>query len=347
MKKVFLVQDEFLQGIASIRDSIFKIVEDGALAALLATSSLSRNIRRWRQQTSCALPIPSARFGFDIPLEYSKLESGDTFLQYDSGVEDEERILIFASSTGLDDLVKYSNWAGDGTFKVCPSIYYQLYTIHIQIGQFSVPRVFALLPDKKEATYDRLFSPLNTLRPEIHPELYMIDFEKAAINSLTSKFPDLNVCSCLFHCSQNLYRKIVELGFKVQYNTDEEFCLKIKCFTALAFLPVADVIDAYEELADDDSLPQEFVSYFEVTYIGPKRGRGSRRHRLSPLFSIDVWNVSERILAGMTRTNNSLEGCHNAIQNSIACHHPNIWKLISALKLEAILAQKKIDFDRE
>ena len=81
-------------------------LQDAVLAGLPATSSVSRNVRRWRQRKDCALPIPSARFGFHIPLEYCKFDSGDNFLQYDSGIEDEERILIFASSTGLEDLVK-------------------------------------------------------------------------------------------------------------------------------------------------------------------------------------------------------------------------------------------------
>ena len=87
-------------------------------------------------------------------------------------------MLIFAILTGLDDLIKLSDWGGDGTYKVCPSNYYQLYRVHIRKDNFSVPHVFALLPNKQETAYDQLFSQLVALRPNIQPKRYMMDFEK-------------------------------------------------------------------------------------------------------------------------------------------------------------------------
>lgn len=56
---------------------------------------------------------------------------------------------------------------------------------------------------------------------------------------------------------------------------------------------------------------------------------------------IEVWNISKRTSSGVTRTTNSLEGFHNASQNSISCQHPNIWKILNALKLKLIFAQKE------
>ena len=61
--------------------------------------------------------------------------------------------------------------------------------------------------------------------------------------------------------------KIVELGYKTKYNEDANFRQVIKCFPALAFLPVDQVTDGFEVLTEDWSIPQEFVSYFELTYI--------------------------------------------------------------------------------
>ena len=69
----------------------------------------------------------------------------------------------------------------------------------------------------------------------------------------------------------------MDLGLKSRYQTDAEFNNKIKCSTALAFLPVHDVIDGFIELLDDNNLPQELVSYFEMHYTGGERGRGERR----------------------------------------------------------------------
>ncbi len=60
---------------------------------------------------------------------------------------------------------------------------------------------------------------------------------------------------------------------KEQYNNDPSFALKIKCFSAMAFLPLEDVVDAFELLSDDEAIPAEFISYFEGTYILIQRGR--------------------------------------------------------------------------
>ena len=68
---------------------------------------------------------------------------------------------------------------------------------------------------------------------------------------------------------------------------------------------MTDIIAAFEELADD-SLPQEFASYFEVPHIGAERSRGTRRCRVDPVIPVDVWNISERASTGMTRTNDNM-----------------------------------------
>ena len=287
--------------------------------------------------------------GYAIPDQYKKLENGDLFLQHDSGEDDEQRILVFATESGLDDLLQASFWAGDGTFKPCPDVYFQLFTLHVQNGKFSIPRVFVLLPDKREETYRRLYAILKELRPGLNPEAIMFDFEKASHNAFSEEFPEASVKACLFHLGQSMYRKIVDLGLKQQYHQDNEFSLLVRCFSALAFLPTEDVIEGFEVLTDDDDLavPPEFVSYFETNYIGCLRRRGRNQRRLVPLFPVGCWNVHDRNVQGLPRTNNNLEGWHNAFQSSISCTHPNIWKLIDALKKEETLSQtKKVHFDR-
>ena len=102
-----------------------------------------------------------------------------------------------------------------------------------------------------------------------------------------------------------------------------------------------DVIDGFIELSGDDDLPQELVSYFEMHYIGGEQGRGERRRRVEPTFPIALWNVFVRVEHNRSRTNNSIEGYHNALQSSMTNIHPNLWKLISYLKKEEILARKK------
>ena len=49
------------------------------------------------------------------------------------------------------------------------------------------------------------------------PESALLDFELANIKALKEEFNGITLWGCLFHLSQNSYRKIVEIGYKVTY----------------------------------------------------------------------------------------------------------------------------------
>jgi hypothetical protein len=55
--------------------------------------------------------------------------------------------------------------------------------------------------------------------------------------------------------------------------------------------------------------------------------------RKTPRFALDLWNCYERTRLGLPRTNNNLEGWHNALQATIKSH-PHLLSLIDSLKLE-------------
>ena len=69
------------------------------------------------------------------------------------------------------------------------------------------------------------------------------------------------------------------------------------------------------------------------------RGRTRRKNRLYP---VSFWNVKKRVDEDLPRTNNAVEGFHSTLRSSITCKHPNIWKLIAALKKKEELQQTKI-----
>ena len=319
----------------------------------------ARVIRYQRNKKDPTPPNPQDRTGFDIPDEFSTLEGG-AFLQWDSGKDDQKRILIFASDNGLHDLVLNKEWGADGTFSASPSIYFQLYTIHFIKDHRSFPRIFALLPSKDEDTYTRLFQALLELMPNLSPTTMMLDFEKAVVNSFQRCFPNCQIYLCLFHLSKNVYGRVMENGYKQQYHADEDFSLKIRCLPALAFLPEEDVEEGFNDLAETDIVPDEILTYFKGTYIGDMRGRGQNRRRVQPMFPIQLWNIRDRAIQGLPRTTNNLESWyeksfpqiwhifnylyfrHRAINSTITCSHPNIWMLLKALKKEEILIQTKI-----
>ena len=101
------------------------------LSQIPRLEQLSKNIRRWRQAHFNCPTTPQTNVGFSIPSEYSRLDTNEIFLQYNSGIEDSSRILIFASDEALRHLKVNKNWAADGTFKCCPSTFFQLFIVHI------------------------------------------------------------------------------------------------------------------------------------------------------------------------------------------------------------------------
>jgi hypothetical protein len=75
------------------------------------------------------------------------------------------------------------------------------------------------------------------------------------------------------------------------------------------------------------SFVQGLMDYFEDTYIG----RPGRRQRWDPRFSHDMWNVNQRTLQELPRTDN-IEGWHRGFQSLIGSRHPNIWTFLGKLK---------------
>ena len=61
------------------------------------------------------------------------------------------------------------------------------------------------------------------------------------------------------------------------------------------------------------------VDYFEEHFIGRPDRRGNRR---SQIFPLTLWNVNQRVVESLPRTNNSVEGWHCGFQCSLQCTHP-------------------------
>ena len=65
----------------------------------------------------------------------------------------------------LSILKESSNWCCDGTFKVVPEQFFQIYTINAEREGYIFPCVYGLLQAKNEVTYDRMNLKLLELEP--------------------------------------------------------------------------------------------------------------------------------------------------------------------------------------
>ena len=80
---------------------------------------------------------------------------------------------------------------------------------------------------------------------------------------------------CLFHFGQSVWRQIQAKGLAKKYQGEENFRLSVKKLLALAFVPINDIFTGFDLVAaefDDDS--EEFIDYFEKTWIGEPTKRG-------------------------------------------------------------------------
>ena len=310
-----------------------------SVAQLPKLESVKRTIRthKSRSEENCGNPTCAAEIL--VPEKYKVTLKQEPFLLFDSGYGDVNRMIIFASQKFFSLLADSRTWYADGTFKVVPEYFFQLYTIHVEKDGFVYPCVYALLPDKTTSTYNRLLSKLFEIQPALDPSRIMTDFEKAAINVFEEKFLAV-ISGCFFHLSQNVYRKIQSEGLTAIYQEDREFLIKLKMLPSLAFVPEEDVVDCYNILMTD--FPESALNvavYFEETYIGKRLPDNSRR---IPPFPIRIWNIFERVREQLPRTNNAVEGWHNALNSSIGCSHPSVSKLFKCLQREQSLQEANL-----
>lgn len=125
----------------------------------------------------------------------------------------------------------------DGTFAVVPATFTQLWTVHVRVGFSFRPCIYALLPNKKMASYVHVLQVLKERLPLLMPKMVSMDFEQGAISAFKSEFPDTKILGCNFHFGQSLWRKIQKEGHSSQYLQDPTFAFRCRHFLALAYIP--------------------------------------------------------------------------------------------------------------
>ncbi|KRY99613.1 hypothetical protein T11_14689, partial [Trichinella zimbabwensis] len=97
-------------------------------------------------------------------------------------------ILIFATEAGVRLLAQSNCWCGNGTYKIVPSRYQQLFTLHVFMRD---------LP-----TYSWIFEVLHSKAAELcvqlDPAKFVCDFETALILAIQGNFPNTRVQGCFF-----------------------------------------------------------------------------------------------------------------------------------------------------
>ena len=232
-------------------------------------SSLYRN----RSKQLPKLPVTQNDINRDGP--WSESSAGDRFLLCDDTDDLGARLLVFSTDDNLQKLSSAPVLYGDGTFYACTGLFYQLYTIHADVGGQLFPLVFALLPNKTQRTYPRFFTLLKDTIAErdfvLNPETVMLDFEVAARNAITEVFPMSTLLGCFFHFTQCIWRKAQACGLAVQYRKDPQTQKLVRRAAVLPLVPAQQVDNVWlNALADNDDnsiQTTKFKDYVTETWV--------------------------------------------------------------------------------
>ena len=153
------------------------------------------------------------------------------------GTEENKNILSFSSI-----------WMADGTFKVVPLLFGQLYTVHALVGGVYPFRDGHLLPCKSSFFTEGCGIVSNACVQTPTQITFLVDFEQGAINTFREVWPMTYIKACFFHLSQSVYRKVQEVGLQNRYLNDTDFGLICRMLPYLAYLPPQYVVTAFEQL---------------------------------------------------------------------------------------------------
>lgn len=317
-----------------IINSACQVASSSTLGHLLQKNSLRKTVQRVRNRGGHAPVLPANCASLVIPQNYTQYTlpdgSVENFVLADSGVGDRDRILIFGRSATATWIGNVNKLYVDGTFSLSPIIFSQVFILSAERGGFVFPILFALLPDKTEDTYRRMFTYISAAWSNFRPQNISLDFEAGLINAARTVFPVAALDGCLFHLTQNVKKHLRQLGLFKRYTEDPDFALLVRMIPAIAFVPPQEIEDAFSELSN--IAPVELVpllDYFEDTYIGRLARNGRRR---PPLFPHTLWNVYHRTISGVGRTNNFAEAANRQLQQEFGVDHPTIFKFIDGLK---------------
>lgn len=251
----------------------------------------------------------------------------DKFLVCDDGYEN-NKILLFSTPTSIKCMSTMKNrlYFIDATFKAVPKPFYELLSIHIDLNSCDETTsvmgiVYALLPDKKQATYERLFH-LIKQHCQIEMTTIKCDYELALINAIKNEFPHSKIAGCYYHFNKAIWKKASALSL----NENRESREVVRLCSNFPLLPSEYITECWNAITqravETNKDVMTFLAYFEKQWLL------SLSHIISCSY-IDNF-----------RTNNALEGWHRRL-NTFIKPKPTLLLFLHALRKEARWQDRK------
>ncbi|KAI5643243.1 FLYWCH zinc finger domain-containing protein [Phthorimaea operculella] len=316
-----------------------------------------------RTRTKDLPKLPKNVTVLEIPVQFHTIHDTQFLIGHYS--YNDETVSIFGTEENLRLLSKSDFWVMDGTFRCCPELYYQMYTIHGMVGDKDatnavLPLVYAFMNKKTEHIYNIFFEILKShtfskLEITLAPRVIMTDFEKAAINACRLAFPQsLHKC-CYFHLKQNLWKHIELAELSSDYINDSEFALQMRHIASLAYLPASKIPQAFQ-LLKEKVLPKKAIkvtNWFEKTYISGRfkssKGKGQKKSlktifkKKPARFPPAIWSLADSIECGVPSTQNSVESWHSRWNTLLNHKKMTIFKTLLEVKKEQKNTEDEIE----
>ncbi|KAL3274269.1 hypothetical protein HHI36_015678 [Cryptolaemus montrouzieri] len=142
--------------------------------------------------------------------------SGNQFYQERFTVKDEgTKAVIFANVETIKKVSQSKLMYVDASFRIDTgeNFSYQLVTVLVWMDDSYYPIMFALVSDRTMEIFKKIFSYLHdTLAPDLCPEEIVTDYEANIYYALGETYLESHIGGSVFYYTQNLYKKICELG---------------------------------------------------------------------------------------------------------------------------------------
>ena len=328
-----------------------RIADEETISSLPLQRTLRRNIAKVRN------PVRSNPNFTDISEIYFPDDlidlHGISILMHDSGSDDPDRFFIFVNPTIASFGDECQKFQMDGTFNLAPRCFNngstkrcgQVLTIQGRNLGILVPLFYILMPKRTSVQYVRVLQIIADKYPNIRFKKMMVDLEMATIKAINKIFPDCSITLCYYHFQESLFSWLSSNGMKSRHQTDINFRFCVNLFGVMAFVPLKKLDTAYESLLQkcDNLLPGDsdllrFKKYFEKSFMGRKKDGQMK----NPKYTREMWNQYKNVLKNDPRTNNNIEGWHNALNHIHGGSHPTVFKFVKIIKEDMERSRLKV-----
>ena len=323
--------------------------EESFIASVVKYNASKKSMMdRWRRESKPRVPRYLAEIDLHSP-SYSQIVdsingTSQQFVLYEGQNDSENPMIIFATSEFLK-ILSYNNGGpskvfSDGTFKACPSLFNQLYTIHSYYREHLFPCVFILCTDRTQATYKKLLDIvdekiLSLTGQRWVPSSYQTDFELPMIRALEAKWPQLDMKGCFFHFAKAVFSKAHELGLKeLLGEVTHPIRHLVRGSASLPFLPANEVPSTFDhltQLIESDleytAAAKRFIKYMRATWVGFYSNRQRHLQIQRPRFKQSMW-TQYRVFSD--RTSNKVEGWHSKL-NKLMPRSKSVYDFITVI----------------